>query len=94
MHISKCYITGMHRYGDEHGVQIMLCGVYRFSEGTELVSWKLQSINYTDNLQFSPCHPRRALSGRVRQYTVSGLSVSVASHTYTHSCCQHSVPPS
>ena len=43
MHISTCYITGMHRYGDEQGVPIMLWGVYRFSKGTELVSWKLQS---------------------------------------------------
>ena len=83
MHISTCYSTGMHRYGDEHGVPITLWGVYRFSEGTELVSWKLQSINYTDNLQFSPCHPCRSLSGRVKQYTVSGLPCQ-SPHTHTH----------
>ena len=70
----------MHRYGDEHSVPIMLWGVCQFSEGTELVSWKLQSINYADNLQFSPCHPRMSLSSRVKQYT---LRVSHLTHIHT-----------
>ena len=76
MHMNTCYITDMHSQVNEHSIPIMLWCAYQFSERTESIGWKLQSVNCT-----TTCTPT---GPSVKKYTISGLSVSVTSHAHAH----------